>query len=96
MSCLDVQPAVNAALIKAAKDPRDGLIRIQTFSWVSFSTMVAGATTGTFQWQIPVSVTTDSGEQYELFEEQFQTSWTETLPYSNRWFTLECPLGQCG
>ena len=59
MSCLDVEPAENAALIKAAKDPRDGLIRIQTFIWVSFSTMVLGSTAGMFQWQNPVSVTSN-------------------------------------
>ena len=32
-SCLDVEPAVNAALMHAAKDPRDDMIQIQTFSW---------------------------------------------------------------
>ena len=26
LSCLDVEPAVNAALMHAAKDPRDGII----------------------------------------------------------------------
>ena len=38
LSCLDMEPAVNAALVSAAKDHRDGLVRRQTFSWTSFST----------------------------------------------------------
>jgi len=57
LSCLDVEPNVNAALIQAAKDPRDGLIRIQTFSWTTLSTSIAGGTTGTTSWTIPLSVT---------------------------------------
>ena len=57
LSCLDVEPAVNAALVSAAKDPRDGMVRIQTFSWMTFSTQITNGTVGNYQWQIPVSVT---------------------------------------
>ena len=39
ISCSDVKPAVNAALIKAAKDESNCLIHIQTFSWVNLSTL---------------------------------------------------------
>ena len=53
----DVEPIVNTTLINAAKDPRDGLIRIQTFSWTTFSTQITAGLVGNFQWQIPVSVT---------------------------------------
>jgi hypothetical protein len=54
---LDVEPAVNAALINAAKDPRDGMIRIQTFSWATYTTQINQSNAGLFSWQIPVSVT---------------------------------------
>ena len=57
LSCLDVEPAVNAALMHAAKDPRDGMVRIQTFSWQTFAIQISPNITGNFQWQIPVSVT---------------------------------------
>jgi hypothetical protein len=57
LSCLDVEPNVNSALVQAAKDPRDGLIRIQTFSWTTLSTQIDGSTTGTTSWTIPLSVT---------------------------------------
>jgi hypothetical protein len=57
ISCLDVEPAVNAALINAAKDPRDGMIRIQTFSWATYTTQINQSNAGLFSWQIPVSVT---------------------------------------
>ena len=52
LSCLDVEPAVNAA-----KDSRDGTIRIQTFSWQTFTIQISPNITGNYQWQIPVSVT---------------------------------------
>jgi hypothetical protein len=55
--CLDVEPAVNAALINAAKDPRDGMIRIQTFSWSTYSTQIQMSNAGLYSWTIPVSVT---------------------------------------
>ena len=57
LNCLDVEPVVNSTLINAAKDPRDGLIRIQTFSWTTFATQITAGLTGNYQWQIPVSVT---------------------------------------
>lgn len=57
LSCLDVEPAVNAALMHAAKDPRDGMVRIQTFSWQTFAIQISPGITGNYQWQIPVSVT---------------------------------------
>jgi len=57
LSVLDVEPSVNAELIRAAKDRSDGMVRIQTFSWLTFSTQVQPNTTGLFQWTIPVSVT---------------------------------------
>jgi hypothetical protein len=57
ISCLDVEPAVNTALINAAKDPRDGMIRIQTFSWSTYTTQINQSNAGLFSWQIPVSVT---------------------------------------
>ena len=57
LSCLDVEPAVNVALMHAAKDPRDGMIRIQTFSWQTFAIQISPNITGNFQWQIPVNVT---------------------------------------
>ena len=57
LSCLDVEPAVNASLTNAAKDPRDGMIRIQTFSWQTFAMQIPAGITGNYQWQIPVSVT---------------------------------------
>jgi hypothetical protein len=57
ISCLDVEPAVNTALIHAAKDPRDGMIRIQTFSWATYTTQINQSNAGLFSWQIPVSVT---------------------------------------
>jgi hypothetical protein len=56
LNCLDVEPVVNSTLINAAKDPRDGLIRIQTFSWTTFATQITAGLTGNYQWQIPVSV----------------------------------------
>ena len=36
LSYLDVEPAVNAALVSSAKDPREGRVRIQTFSRMTF------------------------------------------------------------
>ena len=57
LSCLDVEPSVNAALVSAAKDPRDGMIRIQTFSWMTLSTMIPAGHTGEFNWVLPISVT---------------------------------------
>jgi hypothetical protein len=57
LSVLDVEPSVNAELIRAAKDKADGMVRIQTFSWLTFSTQIQPYTTGLFQWTIPVSVT---------------------------------------
>ena len=96
---------MNAALIEAAKDPRDSLICIQMFNWVSFLTMVLRATTGTFQWQITFRFTSiksthifsaDISEQYEVFEKWVQASWTETILCVNWCFTVECVLGQCG
>ena len=54
LSVLDVEPSVNAELIRAAKDRSDGMVRIQTFSWLTFSTQVQPYTTGLFQWTIPV------------------------------------------
>ena len=57
LSCLDVEPAVNAALVSVAKDPRDGMVRIQTFSWMTFSTQSTSGMVGNYQWQIPVIVT---------------------------------------
>ena len=57
LSCLDVEPSVNAALINAAKDPRDGMIRIQTFSWMTLATQIQGSFLGTYSWVIPISVT---------------------------------------
>ena len=33
------------------------MVRIQTFSWLTFSTQIQPNTTGLFQWTIPVSVT---------------------------------------
>ena len=57
MNCLDVDPVVNSTLINAAKDTRDGLIRIQTFGWTTFATQITAGLTGNYQWQIPVSVT---------------------------------------
>ena len=57
LSVLDVEPSVNSELIRAAKDKSDGMVRIQTFSWLTFSTQIQPNTTGLFQWTIPVSVT---------------------------------------
>lgn len=57
ISCLDVEPAVNAQLVNAAKDPRDGMIRIQTFSWGTYSTQISAGYGGLYSWTIPVSVT---------------------------------------
>ena len=57
LSVLDVEPSVNAELIRAAKDKADGMVRIQTFSWLTFSTQIQPNTTGLFQWTISVSVT---------------------------------------
>jgi hypothetical protein len=57
LSCLDVEPSVNAVLINAAKDPRDGMIRIQTFSWMTTATSILGSQLGEFSWVIPVNVT---------------------------------------
>jgi len=54
---LDVEPVVNASLMNAVKDPCDGLICIQTFSWTTFATQITSGLVGNFQWQIPVSVT---------------------------------------
>ena len=57
LNCLAVEPVINSTLINAAKDPRDRLIRIQTFSWTTFATQIAAGLVGNFQWQIPVSAT---------------------------------------
>ena len=57
LNCLDVEPVVHSTLINAAKDPRDGLIRIQTFCWTTFATQITAGLLGNFQRQIPVSVT---------------------------------------
>ena len=56
LSVLDVEPSVNSELIRAAKDKVDGMVRIQTFSWLTFSTQIQPNTTGLFHWTIPVSV----------------------------------------
>ena len=45
LSVLDVEPSVNSELIRAAKDKADGMVRIQTFSWLTFSTQVQLNTT---------------------------------------------------
>ena len=48
---------MNAVLIEAAEHPRDGVICIQTFHWVTLFPQVFGKTAGPFQWRCPVSVT---------------------------------------
>ena len=57
ISALDVEPNVNAALVRAAKDPRDGMIRIQTHSWLTMTQPIQPNQGGTWSWNIPVSVT---------------------------------------
>ena len=57
ISCLDVEPSVNEALMSAAKDPKDCMVRIQTFSWQTFSAYIPGTHTRLYSWTIPVSVT---------------------------------------
>lgn len=58
LSCLDVEPAVNNSLVEAAKDRSDKMIRIQTFSWTTYTTQILSSiSTGSYSWTIPVSVT---------------------------------------
>ena len=56
LSCLDVKPAVNDALMHAANDARDGMIRIQTFIWQTFAIQISPNITGNYKWQITVNV----------------------------------------
>ena len=56
IDCLDVEPSINMELINAAKDPRDGMIRIQTFSWTSYATQIPSGLVGVNSWTIPVSL----------------------------------------
>ena len=71
ISCLDVEPAVNEALMSAAKDPRDGMVRIQTFSWQTFSAFIPGTHTGLYSWTIPVSVTSMKSIFFTLANQNF-------------------------
>lgn len=57
LDCLDVSPNVNDELIRAAKDPRDGMIRIQTHSWMVLSNQITPGAYGNWSWTIPISVT---------------------------------------
>ena len=43
--------------MSAAKDPKDCMVRIQTFSWQTFSAYIPGTHTRLYSWTIPVSVT---------------------------------------
>lgn len=57
LDCLDVAPGVNDELIRAAKDPRDGMIRIQTHSWMVLSNQITPGAYGNWSWTLPISVT---------------------------------------
>ena len=73
LNCLAVEPVINSTLINAAKDPRDRLIRIQTFSWATFATQIAAGLVGNFQWQIPVSATSLKSLFFVMTDQSIKT-----------------------
>ena len=57
--------------MSAAKDPKDGMVRIQTFSWQTFSAYIPGTHTRLYSWTIPVSVTSMKSIFFTLANQNF-------------------------